>query len=157
MPDGQYAPAGHAQRYGDRGEGLFDAALRCHEYPQIDDVFTFDAVNTVSKTQKGKVHSQSTQGKKEEKEPCSIYIYTVAGKEGKLKLHAQTTTPASSHASFASPPCHQPTNRPTCLKQPCLRQGPHGMTAHQEISQRPKSMKHHPESHTYILSNTHTY
>jgi hypothetical protein len=86
VPDGQYAPAGHAQRYGDRGEGLCDAALRCHEYPQIDDVFTFDAVNTVGKTHKGKVHSESTQEKKEETEPCSIYIYTVAGKEGEQLL-----------------------------------------------------------------------
>ncbi len=47
--DGQYVPAGHAQRRDDRGEGLDDAVLRCHEKPQIDDVANFDAWNTVAK------------------------------------------------------------------------------------------------------------
>ncbi len=48
-PDGQYVPAGHAQRRDDRGEGLDDAVLRCHEKPQIDDVETFDPLKTVAK------------------------------------------------------------------------------------------------------------
>jgi hypothetical protein len=65
-PDGQYVPAGHAQRLVDRGEGLFGAGFRCHELPQIDDVLTFDPVKTVGKTKKAEcIHSQRARKEEE--------------------------------------------------------------------------------------------
>jgi hypothetical protein len=42
--------------------------------------------------------------------------------------------------SFASPPRNRPL-LPTIWKQPCLGQGQKGVKSHEEISQRPKSMK----------------
>ena len=93
VPDGQYAPAGHAQRYGDRGEGLFDAVLRCHEYPQIDDVFTFEAVNTVGEIKNKRQSAFRVNARKEGGGRTLFNILWLEKKANSNFMHNQILSP----------------------------------------------------------------
>ncbi len=81
------------------------------------------------------IHSQ--RKKKRRKNPDQN---TVAGKEGKLTLHAKPTTISPSQQYYLSSPPHPQflanslSHPSTILKQPCLGKGPTAMKSHKDIS-----------------------